>query len=127
MLGRKAEKVPRFIWNSVGVVIYTVCELAGRDSLSDIFTNFLALMGYWVAIWIALALEEQLIFRRREGGGYDWEVWNQREKLPLGIAALVAFLVGWVGAILCMAQLWYVGPIARLVGVNGADVSLHRI
>ena len=104
ILGRGFARVPRFVWNTVGVIIYTVCALAGRNNLSEIFTNFLALMGYWVAIWVAITLEEQLIFRRRKG--YDWTAWNTREKLPLGIAALVAFLVGWAGAILCMAQVW---------------------
>jgi len=121
ILGRAAQKVPRFIWNTFGVIIYTVCALAGRNSLSEIFTNFLALMGYWVAIWIAITVEEQVIFRRRRG--YDWTVWNQQDKLPVGIAALVAFLVGWAGAILCMAQVWYIGPIAKEVGEYGADVS----
>jgi len=121
MLGRAAQKVPRFVWNTCGVIIYTVCALAGRNSLSAIFTNFLALMGYWVAIWIAITLEEQLIFRRRTG--YDWTVWNSQDKLPVGIASLVAFLIGWAGAILCMAQVWYIGPIAKEVGEYGADVS----
>lgn len=79
-------------------------------------------MGYWLAIWIAITLEEQLIFRRRSG--YDWTAWDQKGKLPHGLAALVAFLVGWAGAILCMAQAWYKGPIARLVGEYGADVSI---
>lgn len=121
ILGRYAAKVPRFIWNTFGVVVYTVCALAGRDSLSVIFTNFLALMGYWVAIWIAITLEEHLIFRRHRG--YSWTAWNDRSKLPLGAAALLAFLVGWAGAILCMAQVWYIGPIAKTVGEFGADVS----
>ena len=125
ILGRTAQKVPRFIWNTVGVVIYTVCALAGRNHLSEIFTNFLALMGYWLAIWIAIILEEQIIFRRRTG--YDWTVWNQQNKLPVGIAALIAFLVGWAGAILCMAQVWYIGPIARQVGDYGADVCLDHL
>jgi purine-cytosine permease-like protein len=31
ILGRYAEAVPRVIWNTVGVVIYTVCALAGRE------------------------------------------------------------------------------------------------
>lgn len=122
ILGRYFARVPRFIWNTVGVIIYTVCALAGRNHLSDIFTNFLALMGYWLAIWIAITLEEQLIFRRKSG--YDWTAWDQKSKLPHGLAALVAFLVGWAGAILCMAQKWYTGPIARLVGEFGADVSI---
>ncbi|CAF9938978.1 MAG: hypothetical protein ALECFALPRED_007942 [Alectoria fallacina] len=125
ILGRAAQKVPRFIWNTFGVIIYTVCALAGRDHLSEVFTNFLALMGYWLAIWIAIILEEQIIFRRRTG--YDWTVWNQQNKLPMGIAALIAFLVGWVGAILCMAQVWYIGPIAKQVGEYGADVCFRRL
>ena len=120
ILGRVAERVPRFVWNTCGVIIYTVCALAGRNNLSAIFTNFLALMGYWVAIWIAIVIEEQIIFRRQRG--YDWTSWNQQNKLPKGIAALVAFLIGWAGAILCMAQVWYIGPIGKQVGVYGADV-----
>ena len=124
ILGRAPQKVPRFIWNTFGVIIYTVCALAGRDHLSEIFTNFLALMGYWLAIWIAIILEEQIIFRRRTG--YDWTVWNQQSKLPMGIAALLAFLVGWAGAILCMAQVWYIGPIAKQVGDYGADVCVNQ-
>ncbi|KAL8705378.1 MAG: hypothetical protein Q9201_001497 [Fulgogasparrea decipioides] len=139
VLGKNFQKIPRVVWNSVGVIIYTVCALAGRDHLAEIFTNFLALMGYWVIIWMSITVEEQFFFRSRfgfrMGGGdrasrrgwgqtYDWTAWNQPQKLPHGIAALVAFLVGWAGAILCMAQAWYKGPIANLVGEDGADVSL---
>ena len=138
VLGKNFQKAPRVIWNSVGVVIYTVCALAGRDHLAEIFTNFLALMGYWVIIWLGITIEEQLFFRSRFGfrlgignkesrrgwgQSYDWTVWNTPEELPHGIAALLAFLVGWAGAILCMAQVWYIGPIAKLVGEYGADVS----
>jgi NCS1 nucleoside transporter family len=123
ILGRYFVKVPRVVWNTVGVIIYTVCALAGRNSLAVIFTNFLALMGYWVAIWIAILLEEFLIFRKADVRNYNWANWDERAKLPLGIAAMVAFLVGWAGAILCMAQVWYIGPIARLVGEYGADMG----
>lgn len=80
-------------------------------------------MGYWLAIWIAITLEEHVFFRWWGGRGWNWDAWADREKLPKGIAALTAFLIGWVGAILCMAQVWYVGPIAKLVGDYGADVS----
>ncbi|KAL1963698.1 hypothetical protein VTN77DRAFT_7902 [Rasamsonia byssochlamydoides] len=121
ILGRYAEKVPRIVWNTFGVVIYTVCALAGRGYLSEIFTNFLALMGYWVAIWFAILIEERYLFRRRRG--YNWAAWDDPTKLPIGLAAFVAFLVGWAGAILCMAQVWYVGPLARLVGEYGADMG----
>ncbi|KAL8735385.1 MAG: hypothetical protein Q9166_000930 [cf. Caloplaca sp. 2 TL-2023] len=138
VLGQNFQKVPRVVWNSVAVVIYTVCALAGRGHLAEIFTNFLALMGYWVIIWMGITLEEQFFFRSRFGirmgignkeskrgwgQSYEWTCWNQPEKLPHGIAAFIAFLVGWAGAILCMAQVWYIGPIAGLVGEHGADVS----
>jgi purine-cytosine permease-like protein len=122
ILGRQFERIPRVVWNTVGVIIFTVCALAGRNSLAIIFTNFLALMGYWVAIWIAIMAEECLFFRRGSQG-YNWVVWDKSEKLPRGIAAIVAFLIGWAGAILCMAQVWYIGPIARLVGEYGADMG----
>ncbi|KAL4906596.1 hypothetical protein BDW74DRAFT_150767 [Aspergillus multicolor] len=129
ILGRYAEKVPRAVWNTLGVVIYTVCALAGRSHLADIFTNFLALMGYFVAIWLAIVLEECFIFRRggaRNGYGYyNWLVWDDPSKHPVGIAALIAFLVGWAGAILCMAQVWYIGPLAGLVGEYGADMGTY--
>ncbi len=139
VLGKNFQKIPRVVWNSVGVIIYTACALAGREYLAEIITNFLALMGYWVVIWLAITIEEQFLFRSRfgfrlgigdkdsrRGWGqtYDWTVWNTPEQLPHGFAAFVAFLVGWAGAILCMAQVWYVGPIAKLVGEYGADVSL---
>jgi len=123
VLGRWFAKVPRVVWNTVGTIIFAVCAIAGRASLAAIFTNFLALMGYWVAIWIAICLEEHLIFRKWMGLGWEWDDWNDRSRLPVGIAAIIAFLVGWVGAILCMAQVWYIGPIARLVGQYGGDVS----
>lgn len=121
ILGRWMLRVPRAVWNTLGVVIYTVCALAGRNDLAVIFTNFLALMGYWVVIWIAITLEEHFIFRRNKG--FNWLQWNEQKKLPLGIAALIAFIIGWIGAILCMAQVWYTGPIAKLVGDEGSDVS----
>jgi purine-cytosine permease-like protein len=122
ILGRYAAKVPRVIWNTIGVIIYTVCALAGRNHLAVIFTNFLALMGYWVAIWFAIILEEYLIFRR-SAQAYNWAAWDDREKLPLGIAALVAFLVGYGGSVISMAQVWYIGPIARLIGEYGGDAG----
>lgn len=125
ILGRYAEKVPRVVWNTVGVIIYTVCALAGRSNLSEIFTNFLALMGYWVAIWFAIIVEELIFFRWQSG--YNWTAWRDPAKLPIGIAGFSAFVVGWVGAILCMAQYWYIGPIAKLVGDLGADVSFSRV
>lgn len=123
ILGRYPAIIPRFIWNTVAIVIFTVCGLVGRNNLSEIFTNFLALMGYWVVLWIVITLEEQFIFRRRKNPTFVWSDWNNPEKLPIGLAALAAFCIGWVGAVLCMAQVYFIGPIAKMVGEYGADMG----
>lgn len=122
MLGRYLARLPRWVWTCVGVVIYTICALVGRNHLSEIFEDWLALMGYWVTIYLTIALEEHLIFRRTRG--FNWDQWASPSKLPLGLAALAAFLIGWIGAIICMDQIYFVGPIAAMVGQDGADLGI---
>lgn len=122
IMGRYVARLPRWFVSCIAVLIYTACALGGRNHLFDIFENFLALMGYWVTIWITITLEEHLIFRRTRP--FDWAAWADRSKLPLGLAALAAFLIGWAGSIICMYQIWYVGPIAKMVGEYGADLGI---
>ena len=122
VLGRYLQRIPRWAISCVCVLIYTACALGGRNHLFDIFENFLALMGYWVTIFLTIMLEEHLIFRRTRG--FNWADWADRSKLPLGLAAFTAFVIGWVGAILCMYQIYYVGPIAKLASPYGADLGI---
>ena len=42
--------------------------------------------------------------------------------MPIGITALVSFLLGWVGAVLGMYQVYFVGPLAKASGWS--DVGL---
>lgn len=106
MLGRWFLAIPRLVWTIVGVVIYTVLACVGRNSFYNIFEDFLALMGYWTIMFFVLMLEEEVIFRRRRGG-YNWDAWNKQSKLPIGIAALTSFLIGWVGAVMvCILRIW---------------------
>lgn len=122
LMGRWFQAIPRFFWTIVGVIVYTVCACAGRDKLFSIFQNFLALMGYWTAMWVTLTLEEEFIFRKGLAG-YDWKAWNQAKKLPIGIAAFTAFCIGWVGAVLGMFQTYFTGPLAATVG-DGIDLGI---
>jgi purine-cytosine permease-like protein len=122
MLGRYPAKLPRWLWTCVGVIIYLVCALAGQNQLQAIFENWLALMGYWVCIYLVIALEEHFIFRRSRG--FEWEAWADRSRLPLGFAALAAFLIGWVGSIVSMNQVYFAGPIAKMVGDSGCDLGI---
>ncbi|KAK3316818.1 permease for cytosine/purines, uracil, thiamine, allantoin-domain-containing protein [Apodospora peruviana] len=120
VMGRYGKAVPRWVWTCVIVVIELACALAGRDNLAVVFTNFLALMGYWVEVMIFIVVMEHVLFRRNKE--FDWARWEDKKYLPIGLAALVAFLLGWVGAILGMYQAWYVGPLAEKAG--GSDIGL---
>jgi purine-cytosine permease-like protein len=122
MLGRYFKLVPRYLWTCVVVGVYFICAMAGRDNLFVIFQNFLALMGYWVTVFISIVLEEHLLFKWNTG--FDWSAWEDKKRLPIGFAALTAFLVGWAGCIISMFQVYYVGPVAALVGGHGADLGI---
>jgi len=125
VLGRYGKAVPRWVWSCVLIVIELVLGLAGRDVVLLVMQNFLALMGYWMEFMVFITLIEHLWFRRNKG--FDWERWEDKSYLPVGIAAFVAFLLGWLGAVLGMFQVWYTGPLAVLAGsaeVVGADVGV---
>ncbi|KAM7211407.1 putative purine-cytosine transporter [Rhypophila decipiens] len=122
VMGRYGKVVPRWVWTCVVMTVQLVCALAGREHLMALFGNFLALMGYWMTIMIFIVLMEHHIFRGRKG--YDWSKWEDKSYLPVGWAALVAFLMGWAGAILGMYQVWYVGPLAELTGMCDVGVWL---
>jgi purine-cytosine permease-like protein len=119
-LGAPWAKVPRPIWSTFSCIVFTIIAIAGRDNLFSIFINWLSLIGYWTIIWITMTIQDEYIFRK---GNYDWEIWNRKDLLPHGFAALFAFIVGWVGAILSMYQTYFTGPIAALVG-SGADLGI---
>lgn len=44
-------------------VITLVCSLVGKDHFSDILSNFLPMLGYWISIYFTLLIEENVIFR----------------------------------------------------------------
>jgi len=119
-LGAPFAKIPRPIWSTFSCIVFTVIAIAGRDSLFDIFINWLSLIGYWTIIWITMTLQDEYMFRK---GRFDWEIWDRKDLLPHGFAALFGMIVGWVFAVLCMYQTYFTGPIAKLVG-NGADLGL---
>ena len=123
VLGRHGEKVPRYVWATVLIVIQLVLSLAGREHLMAIISNFVALMGYWSQFVVSIVIMEHVLFRRAGAGGpgFDWARWQDKQYLPIGYAAMVSFLMGWVGAVLGMYQVWYTGPLAVLAG--NADVG----
>lgn len=122
MLARSVERIPRWALACGSAAISTACALGGRNELLEILQNFLALMGYWVTIFLCIALEEHLLFKRNKP--FDWTAWSNWRRLPLGIAGFSSFLIGWAGAIVGMDQVWYKGPIGTMIGSRGADLGI---
>ncbi|KAF7170649.1 hypothetical protein CNMCM5623_003000 [Aspergillus felis] len=121
MLGDYWSRIPRPIFTIASTVSYTACAIGGRNFLYQIFKNFLPLIGYWIVIWFTIAVEEDVLFNRCRG--YDWTIWNDWRKLPVGVAAGVSFLIGWAGAIVGMDQVYYTGPVATAT-TGGCDLGI---
>ncbi|KAJ4472412.1 permease for cytosine/purines, uracil, thiamine, allantoin-domain-containing protein [Lentinula lateritia] len=117
-LGRPFAVVPRMFWTLVGFIAYTIAGIVGREHFSDILSNFLSILSYWTAFFMVITLEEHFIFRRKGGplGGYNLDDWDTPSKLPLGIAGILAGAIGVAGAVVGMAEVWYIGPIGILAG-----------
>ncbi|KAI1102497.1 hypothetical protein F4804DRAFT_343204 [Jackrogersella minutella] len=122
LLDSKAERIPRLFWCTLAVIIYAVCAIAGYRYLLSIFNNMLVLIAYWIALYVVITLQEHVLFRRERG--WKWDQWDNKKYLPLGVAASAAFCIGWVGIVLGMDQTYFVGPIAKLIGENGADIGI---
>ncbi|KAJ5677156.1 uncharacterized protein N7477_002789 [Penicillium maclennaniae] len=119
MLGDFFRTVPRPVFVTLSTAIYCGCAMGGRNQLYDVFKSFLPLIGYWVMMFFCIIVMEDVLFRRRRG--YDWSSWNTSQQLPMGIAAGLAFAIGWAGAIVGMDQSYYGGPVAQLA--HGADLG----
>jgi NCS1 nucleoside transporter family len=126
LLGHYFHAVPRFIWSFLVALVVAVLAIAGKDHLSTIVSNFVSLLGYWTVSFTLILLIEDQWFRKRTGEGYNLEAWDQPSKLPIGAAAVLALLSGYLaGGVTGMSQTWYIGPIARYFGAYGGDVGIY--
>ena len=54
-------------------------------------------------------------------------MWNTPDLLPPGMAAVLAFCFGVFGAVMGMAQQWFIGPVGKKIGdpSYGGDVGFE--
>jgi purine-cytosine permease-like protein len=114
--------------------------IGGREHLSEVLSNFLAILGCkshtehtgplaqantpdWVAFFIVVLAEEHFIFRRRLK--YDLTAYNSLSRLPVGIAGIIACCCGVGCAVVGMAQVWFIGPVGKLIGPEGGDLGFE--
>ncbi len=146
-------KIPRWLWAIIVTAVYLVCALVGRDHFSTILGNFLPMIGYWISMYFIMLLEENVVFRkfflqlytkefpskdekvastssqvpvglRGKKQNYNWDAWNNYQVLTHGYAAIFAFLCGVVGAVIGMAQVYYIGVVAKNFGSAGGDIAM---
>lgn len=107
LLGHYFHAVPRFIWSFLVALVVAILAIVGKDHLSTIVSNFVSLLGYWTISFTLILLIEDQWFRKRSGEGYHLEAWDQPGKLPLGVAAVLSLLSGYLaGGLPGMAQVW---------------------
>ncbi|KAI2472521.1 purine-cytosine permease [Annulohypoxylon bovei var. microspora] len=119
VLSEKTQRVPRFVWTLVGTAVYIAVAIPGYNEFEDTLESFMLIIGYWLAIYEGVSLTEHFIFRRGSMARYHPEDYVEPKKLPPGIAAIAAFCIGVMGAVLGMAQVWFTGPIGKLCGAPG--------
>ncbi|KAJ5473874.1 hypothetical protein N7475_003440 [Penicillium sp. IBT 31633x] len=126
VLGQATQRVPRFIWTFIASCVSLAIGIPGYDHFETVLENFMSLIAYWLSIYSGISLAEHFVFRRGFGG-YRVEDHDKPEKLPMGIAASIAFVFGIVGIVVGMSQSWWTGPIGRAAGdpAVGGDVGFE--
>lgn len=115
--------VPRALFAIVITAVIIPVSIKAASSFFDSLENFLGIISYWSAAFVAVVLVEHLLFRKRDCFSYNPEYWNVAEKLPTGVAALAAAVLSFALIIPCMDQIWYVGPIAETTGDIGFEMG----
>ncbi|KAF7338776.1 Cytosine-purine permease [Mycena sanguinolenta] len=116
-------KVPRYVYAVVATGISIPLAIFGQTRFYNVIIAGVDLVGYWSASFAGIVFIEHVVFRHCNFANYNMEDWDQPQKLLPGLAALVSFF-GSSGLIVpCMAQTFYVGPIARTTGDIGIPVG----
>ncbi|KAF8991745.1 cytosine-purine permease [Cyathus striatus] len=115
--------VPRYVFSIAATAIAVPLSIVGAHRFYDTIVNFLSLIGYWVSAFVAIILLEHFVIKRNDYSLYDRSIWNDRKRLPSGLAALGAGVASFGLVIPCMDKAWFTGPIARRTGDIGFEVA----
>lgn len=145
LLHWRCARVPRWIWAGVAAIVYLIISLVTRDEGSLVILAILPILAYWISMYFTLLLEENILFRtpawgrrwhQKEFEGmqtyqhgrfrylYNWAAVFVPHRIPIGVAAIALFLIGVVGSVIGMNQIFWQGWCARLIGEDGGDLGL---
>lgn len=123
VLGKPFQRLNRGVWTLIGAVIYVLIAVPAASNFNETLTNFLLVIAYWLGPWSIILILEHFVFRR---GHYNVDDWDTPSKLPIGWAAIVSLVIGVGGVLLGAAQVYYVGPVARLFNPPfGMDIGFE--
>ncbi|GAA5911571.1 hypothetical protein JCM8208_005680 [Rhodotorula glutinis] len=122
-------KIPRILFVVLFTAIYLACALAGREHLSEIVSNFAAILAYYTAFLAVIVFVEVFWFRRKNGplgAKTNWDDVADFRKLPPGIACCASIACTIPVVVMGMAATWYVGPIALAIAKPyGGDLGFE--
>jgi purine-cytosine permease-like protein len=121
-----SRKVPRVVWTIIGSGLSVAIAIPAYFYFSAVMQNFMNIIGYWLAIYSSIALSEHFIYRKGTSG-YNIDDYENKDKLPVGYAAMFAFVCGVAGALVGMSQVWWIGPLGKLIGdpTYGGDIGFE--
>lgn len=123
VLGKTFQRFSREVWTLLGAIIYVLIAVAATANFNETLTNFLLLVAYWLGPWSIILILEHVVFRQ---GYYNADDWNTASKLPSGWAAIFSMVMGALGVLLGAAQVYYIGPLARLFNPHfGMDIGFE--
>lgn len=112
--------IRRWILTIIGALIYLGVAFALQANFNLNLEGFLLLIAYWLGAWNAIVLLEHVMRR----GKYPVGDYQDSSKLPVGIAAVAAMVLGLVIAAIGINQasvINYEGPLSHALG--DADIG----
>ncbi|KAI8945901.1 permease for cytosine/purines, uracil, thiamine, allantoin-domain-containing protein [Xylaria longipes] len=116
--------VPRFAFSVVYTAIAIPVSVYAARSFFDSLENFIYLIAYWSAAYVAVVAVEHFVFRKADPASYVAIHWDQPRKLPTGISAILAAGLSFGLVVPCVSQIWYTGKLAATTGDIGFEVAL---
>jgi len=116
------QKVPRYVYAFVSAAVLIPVAIIGATRFYTTIVGILGLIGYWSSAFVAIVLAEHFIFRHGRFDSYDINDWDKPRRLPLGVAATLAFLCAFGIMIPCMSQAFYEGPISK---AGTGDIGMY--
>jgi NCS1 nucleoside transporter family len=105
-------KVQRWILTVVGAVAYIIVALVLQQHFSLNLENFLLLIAYWLGAYVSIVIIEHFL----RHGQYAVADYETASRLPVGIAAIVAMVIGLVAAAMGVSQQLFTGPLSKALG-----------